>query len=410
MTRPSRSVLNKHSKTCSLVLDGNEVKARLIAERIESSTPVHVDWVRFTCLLRNARLPSVDSLFPAPIRWSDEAQQADRLASLRRILSTFPDADFSPSAQALELAERVCETLGDTFTVAPEVRKGHDFYRFRWSIERNGQEVGWVGYLASGESPRQQAQSKTMHVNLYGTACTFAQAGWRDHLANLVDDMAGTLTRCDLALDFFDGIKGGMARVLADYQGGLCDVGGKRPKCNMVGDWSDGGRKGRSFYIGSKEAGKQTNVYEKGAQLFGEKDATNWMRAELRYGNKLRHLSSDMLRRPADYFAGASDWHAALLREANATALPQPVPCNRDLPAQTVEAEVTRVMRWANTTAGQTLALFFKYCTSEQFAAVVEHRDLPGRLRRFNHHEIASAFSRAANRVLKGAGAGHAMA
>ena len=45
MTRPAMS---------TLVLDGSEIKARLLAERTASKSVVHVDWVRFTCLLRNA--------------------------------------------------------------------------------------------------------------------------------------------------------------------------------------------------------------------------------------------------------------------------------------------------------------------------------------------------------------------
>jgi len=417
MTRPARSVLNRHSQTCALVLDGNEIKARLIADRAASSVPVHVDWLRFTCLLRNAAFPSIDTLFPAAqsAHWDDSSEaerdeQAHRMASLAKLLRTLPDADFTPSAQAMELAQRVCEVLGDGFTVATEVRKGHDFYRFRWSIERNGNEVGWVGYLASGDSPRQQAQAKTMHVNLYGSACTFAQAGWRDHLANLVDEVGGNLTRCDLALDFFEGLDGGMARIKAEYEAGLMDVAGKRPKCNMVGDWSDGGRKGRSFYIGSKEAGKQTNVYEKGAQLFGEKDATGWMRAELRYGNKLRHLPTDMLRRPADFFAGASDWHAALLREAQAQALPEPVPCTPRLAGETIEAEVTRNVRWLRDVAAPSLSLAFQHLGESAFLELVEHQPTPGRLRRFTPTEIRRAYSSAHTRTRKGAGAGHATA
>lgn len=423
MTRPARSLLNKHSKTCSLVLDGSQVKARLIAERIETKTPVHVDWLRFTCLLRNAPTPPVEVLFPEPVvstlenplsRFEEEngSYEKQRFARLMRKLTELPDSDYSPSAQAFTLAKRVCEILGDDFVVDVELRKGHDFYKHRWSIERNGVEVGWVGFLASGESPRQQAQAKTLHVNLYGSACTFARHGWRDHMADLVDDVGGVITRCDLALDFFDGLLGGMRRVKADYQNGLCDVNGKRPKCNMVGDWTDGPveGKGRSFYIGSKEAGKQTNLYEKGHQLFGEKDSSGWIRAELRYGNKLRVLPSDMLRRPADHFAGASEWHAALIAEANASAIPQPVPCEKQLAIQTVEAEVTRVIRWVATTAGQSLALFVKYATLDQFAAMVDGLGKPGRLRKFNNHEIASAFNAAAGRVLKGASAGHAFA
>lgn len=418
MTRPARSFLNRHSGTCALVLDGGEVKARLIAERSRSATPVHVDWVRFTCLLRNAEFPAVDTLFSPgprcyfeyPISQAGVDLIAERRANLLRILATLPDPDFIPSAQALELAERICAVLGEDFTVAPEVRKGHDFYRYRYSIERSGQEVGWVGFLASGDSPRQAAQAKTLHANLYGSACTFARPGWREELADLIDDVGGKITRCDLALDFFDGLAGGIERIKDEYEAGLMDVAGKRPKCNMVGDWSQGGRKGRSFYIGSKEAGKQTNVYEKGAQLFGEKDATGWMRAELRYGNKLRHLPSDMLRRPADFFAGASDWHAALLREAEATVQPEAVSCTPRIAAETIEAEVTRNVRWLRDVAAPSMALAFEHLGESAFLSLVLHQQVPGRLRRFTRSEIRRAYGRAHTRTAMGAGAGHATA
>ncbi|GKS83034.1 replication initiation factor domain-containing protein [Acidovorax sp. SUPP1855] len=416
MTRPAKSVLNKHAQTCALVLDGNQVKVRLQAERLATGVPVHVDWVRFTVLLRNAPLPGPEILFPTPSA-DDEAepvsgmerdQRGVRLMRLRKLLAQCKDADFSPAAQAMELAQRVCETLGPDYMVAPEVRKGHDFYGRRWSIERNDVEVGWVGYLASGDSPRQQAQAKTMHVNVYGSACTFAQSGWRDHMANLIDDVAGVITRCDLALDFFDGIRGGMDRVKADYEAGLMDSGGRRLKCNMVGDWCNG--KARSFYVGSKEVGKQTNVYEKGHQLFGDKDESCWMRAELRWGNKARILNSNMLRRPADFFACASDWHAAILAEAEAVSFPVHVPCNPRLAAETIEAEVVRNVRWQIDVAAPSIALAFEHLGIDEFLEIVMHKKAPGRLQRFGKQEIACAYAKAFKRVTKGAGAGHAMA
>lgn len=65
----------------------------------------------------------------------------------------------------------------------------------------------------------------------------------------------------------------------------------------MIGDWSANPQDGRSFYFGSKEAGKQTNAYEKGHQLFGFEAGSKWLRIELRYGNKLRVLPVDMVRR-----------------------------------------------------------------------------------------------------------------
>ncbi|WP_367068613.1 replication initiation factor domain-containing protein [Oryzisolibacter sp. LB2S] len=411
MTRPAGTRLNKHSKTCALVLDGSEVKARLMIERRETKMPVHVDWVRFTALVRNAPTPEVDVLFPEPVELLSLAEQDEserRKKRLRKMLAELPDPQYAPGGQALELAEKVASILGDEFVVVSELRKGHDFYAKRISIERHGSEVGWVGFGASGDSPRQKAQSQTLHVNLYGTACTFAKAGWRDAIADLVDELDAKITRVDLALDFFDGLAGGMRRIKADYEHGLMDCGGKRPKCNMVGDWSNGPveGKGRSFYIGSKEAGKQTNVYEKGHQLFGEKDASGWIRAELRFGNKLRVLPSDLLRYPASGFAGASDWHAALLNEAGATVDPFKVPCEKRLAAETIEAEVTRNVRWVRDVAGASLSLAFQYLGENAFLEIVNPKAVPGRLRRFSRDEIRCAYEKAHGRVYRPAGTG----
>lgn len=388
MTRPSKN---------ALVLDGNEIKLRLSAERSTSGQLVHVDWVRFTCNVRSAPTPSVDDLFPRKngVRWADEIDNLTRLAAVLREL---PDADFSVSAQAKTLAEQACEALGPDFSVFPEVRKGHDFYRFRWSIVRNGQECGWVGYLASGDSPRQQAQGETIHCNLYGTACTFALPGFNDRLAAIVESTNATLTRVDLALDFFDGFAGGMKRVEADYLAGLMNHGGKSPKCNMVGDWCNG--RARSFYFGSKEAGKQTNVYEKGHQLFGPKDDSLWLRAELRYGNKLRVLPSEILRRPSDFFAGASDWHAAMLKEAQGTAMPEPVKTTKRLAAETIVAEVSRNVRWLMDTAAPSISLCFEHLGNTDFIEeILFNKKAPGRLQKFSKAEISGAFERAFARV-----------
>ena len=384
MTRSSKN---------DLVLDGNEVKLRLKAERVSTHQSVHVDWVRFTCALRNAPIPTIDDLFPASggVRWSDEVANHHRLTELLRQL---PDVDFSAAAQAKALAQQACEALGPEFSVYPEVRKGHDFYRFRWSIVRNGQECGWVGYLSSGDSPRQHAQAKTIHCNLYGTACTFAQHGFNDRLAAIVENTAAKLTRIDLALDFFDGFAGGMERARADYMAGLMDVNGRRPSCNQVGDWCNA--RARSFYFGSREAGKQTNVYEKGHQLFGPKDDSPWLRVELRYGNKLRVLSSDMLRRPSDFFAGASEWHAAMLREAGAIATPEPVKTTPRLAAETIVAEVKRNVQWLLDTAAPSIALCFEHLGNTNFIEeILLNKKAPGRLQKFSKGEIAGAFERA---------------
>lgn len=407
MTRPSNS---------SLVLDGSQVKYRLQAERQATKTPVHVDWIRFTVLCRNQPAVSFDSsasfargecdrlyateqkirdlVFPWTPRELFTKKHIDAL------IEELDDPDYHPSMQALQLAFRVAGALGPDFTVCTDVGKGHDFYKYRWVITRNDSECGWVGFLASGDSPKQQSQAKTLHVNLFGGACTFAQIGFGERLANLIDELDGVLTRCDLALDFFDGYPGGIRAIFTDYKQGLCNVRGRKPSSNTVGDWAndDLGNKGRSFYWGSRQAGKVTNAYEKGTQLFGPDVCSSWLRVELRYGNKLRVLSSDMLRRPADFFAGASDWHASALALADTLVIPESVPTTPPLPILTVEAECFKNLRWAMSTAAPTVAALFTHLGDDGFLELVTNKKLPGRLQKFSSAELGRAFTSAMGR------------
>ena len=382
MTRPSKS---------SLVLDGSEVKLRLMAERRETKSVVHIDWVRFTTLCRNQPSVATGRVFANV----DYTNPDYRKYEFEKLLNELPDPDFWPSAQALALAEKVCEALGPDFSVNPVIGKGHDFYKFRWIIQRNETECGWVGYLSSGDSPRQEAQGKTLHVNIFGTACTFANTGWNLRVADLVDELEATLTRADLALDFFDGYPGGIMSIFEAYRTGACDVGGRRLKSSCVGDWANGNC--RSFYFGSRESGKITNCYEKGDQLFGPGVAA-WLRAELRYGNKLRVLPSDMLRRPSDFFAGASDWHAHALSLADAFAEPEKVATIPRLALDTVEAECYRLVKWALSTAAPTAAALFTHL-GDNFLEFVTNKKLPARLRKFSSAELGTAFGSAMGRI-----------
>lgn len=382
MTRPS-----------ALVLDGNVIKLRLMAERTASRTAVHVDWLRFTVQRRNTPAPSVDKLFPLAGNCADTW---DRVREVSAHLAQMPDCETDAYAQAAELGQEVTALLGEDFTLNPEICKGHDFYRHRLSIERAGQEVGWIGYGASSDSPRQSAQAKTLHANLYGVACTFASHGWSDRIANLIDERKAVLTRADLALDFFDGISGGILRIGGldgEYDKGYMDVNGRRPVCKHLGDWSHHSKGGRSFYFGSKEAGKQTNVYEKGDQLYGVEAGSKWLRVELRYGNKLRVLPTDMLRRPADFFAGASQWHAAMLAEAESVVAPEPVLTVGRLPLETVKAEAYRCARWCIRVAGPALAALIRYAPQANLNELASITQRPGRLKNFTESELQQAFA-----------------
>ena len=389
-----------------LVLDGGEVKLRIEAERLRTGSVVHVDWLRFTCLLRNV-VPSfrgvrVASDIAQSPRFGSEAFHAlpevlrrERMAQLLNdfALNDPEHSEFGVMCQALELAKEACECLGSEFVVSEKLGKGHDFYKYRWSIERAGAEVGWVGFLASGDSPRQQNQSQTLHVNLYGSALTFAAIGAPDRLANMVDVHEGKITRVDLALDFFDGMRQSLPDLLEAYKVGEFDVCGRRPASSVAGDWGNGAE--RSLYVGCRKSGKVTNIYEKGDQLFGREANSPWVRVELRYGNKLRVLSSDILRRPADFFAGASDWHQSQILAAGSAAAAVQVKQTPKLARQTVAAEVRRNIRWAFTAAAPTVAAAFKYLNPSEFLELCnwEVKQLPGRLRKFSDSDLRTAFT-----------------
>jgi len=132
------------------------------------------------------------------------------------------------------------------------------------------------------------------------------------------------------------------------------------------------------------------------------------LRVELRYGNKLRVLSSEMLRRPADFFAGASDWHSATLAVAQSGVCPESVPCSVRLPLETVKAEVVRNLRWVMETAAPSIAAAWDYLGQDfegesQFLSVVTNKALPGRLKKFSPLELKAAFSSGFSRYFAGA-------
>lgn len=405
------------TKQSDLVFEGNQIKARICAEQINHPGYVHTDWLRFTVTRRNAPLPSEDLLFPLPERSSKTYQTSDyqRLTAdenkyekvhhvrVVRAIRELTDSDYMAGAQAYELLTQVAEILGPDFTVDPELRKGKDFYLYRFDLLRQGHPVGWVGFLSTSAGARGNAQSQTLHVNLEGMACTFGQPGWRDPMANLIDQYRGLITRIDLAIDFFDGLHGGIERIPAEYRSGLMDHLGQRPGHKTDGTWECDDiavNKGRSFYLGSRAAGKLTNIYEKGLQLYGPESSSKWVRCELRWGNQKRILPTSMLRRPADFFSGASQWHAAILLEHGAQSTPENVPCEPRLQIQTIEAEAERNARWFIRTAGASARLAIMYLDLKSMDVLLDDASrIPGRLRKFATSEVEAVYAKVFKRI-----------
>lgn len=403
------------SKTNALVFDGGEVKFRLEAERQASSNLIHIDWLRFTVFLRNV-VPTLDSL-PAFDAWGGKSKWDRYLDSVqigseafeflsapaqsRVIRSTVEDFEkehrdpqfIGASSQAFELAGEVAAILGPDFTLNNCLKPGQDFYKYRISIERNGHECAWVGFLAAGNGKSKGSQDQSIHVNIQGHACTFAQHGWREKMAHCIELHRGRITRVDLALDLFEGLGYDFGRVLTDYKSGLFNVRGKRPACSTAGDW--GNDSGRSLYVGSRTSGKVTNIYEKGDALFGVKALSPWVRAELRYGDQLRVLPADILRNPDTYFSGASDWHESLLTSAGCSAASVSLKTTPALPEQTIAAEVHRNLTWLRDSAASTLRAALKFIDFDTLVQLVnpDSAALPGRLTKFKTCELSAAYN-----------------
>lgn len=386
------------TKKNALVLEGQQIKVRLMAEHAERGSFVHVDWLRVTFQLRKCPAPSVEVLFPKHIQdptdiYFGSNQRADLEKVVHPHLNELTQDELFAADRSYELGKQVAAILGQDFAIESQLQPGRDFYKYRYTITRKGYPVGWIGFLSASNGKYRSSQDKTVHLNLEGMGCTFAQHGWRDKMADFIDEFGGLITRTDLAVDFFDGLEGGFDRIKTDYQTGKMDVSGNRPKGKGYEDFSSESD-GSSFYIGTRECGKFTNAYEKGKQLFGAKDESNWWRVELRYGNQKRVIPSDILRRPHDFFAGASQWHAEILAEHGTQYQAQPIKCTERLQQQTIDAEVSRAVRWFMETAAPTALLAFQYLPTKVMGELFdEGRKLPNRLRKFDRDEIAARFA-----------------
>lgn len=384
----------------SLVLDGETVKARL--QWLNGAHgPVHIDWLRFSVPRKPVMefcpyLESDESLFHYDVPVWDEAT---RMARLRKQIDHV-SLDTSALAAARVLGRSLVDCLGDDFTLDESPRIGRDFFMFRLAVMRCGHEVGWVASGASSQKEAQQAQANVVHVNLYGEACLFVSPERMARIALLAEGLKGWITRCDLAVDLWRGIPGGMAGLESAYQAGEMNVRGKRPKVAHAGDWIN--KRACTLYLGSREAGKYTRIYRKGDQLFGIEANDEWTRVELQWGDQLRVLPWRMLSNPAEYFAGASDWHASVLAEAGNQVVPAPITCEPAAAPMTVEGEAFRNLLWLFRTAGASVAAAFRYLGDGECLRLLEITDRPGRLSRFKESEVRAGYEAAVRRFASG--------
>lgn len=164
-----------------------------------------------------------------------------------------------------------------------------------WNGYTMSAALGDFGFIAWGG----KHQRATIHVEINGTGCGIVE-DWAG-LAALGNAIDARITRVDLAHDDFLGKVCSIEQVLAWYEAGGFNAGGRSPKLKRAGDW-DALTDGRTVYIGTR-GNKLLRCYEKGKQL-GRTDST-WLRVELELSGKNRVIPWEVLESPGNYLAGA---------------------------------------------------------------------------------------------------------
>lgn len=203
----------------------------------------------------------------------------------------FTDADF-----ARVVSSKLEEVFG--FGVTFDRGRGLNFYESSFILGDS-----W-GFLCVGGD----RQKDTFLVYLTGQGATAAAEGWEQRLHDWLSSMSSArITRIDLAHDDFTGERYSPEQARDDYLQDRFILGGRRPSCEMRGNWLFPDGSGITFTVGSRNNGKFLRVYEKGKQLGGAASELfpDWVRTELELHNEGRVIQLDILINPGPYLAGA---------------------------------------------------------------------------------------------------------
>lgn len=232
-------------------------------------------------------------------------ESISRVAKIDWLNCTFPESDeFCIS----DLAELIQEWTGCRVAWWSDDAGIFGFeHRQRIAVMLpSGASVELGFYAWGGESQRGRCL-----LQFTGKGCGLVK-DWSGLMAWLVEHGA-SITRVDLAVDFLSG-EHSVDDAVDLYMGGAFVNRGRNPELSSTGDWLEGGKRGRTVYIGKLKNGKTLCVYEKGKQL---KDyESNWTRYEVRLGNRDRVIPLDVLVDPDKYFVGAYPALEAMLEVA----------------------------------------------------------------------------------------------
>lgn len=149
-------------------------------------------------------------------------------------------------------------------------------------------------------------QRGTILVSISGEGCVRIQS-WAS-VVTFLRLHGGKITRCDVCVDDFSGATLGIETAIEAWRSGEFTNGGRPPKGQLIDDL--GSMAGRTFYVGTRLAGKLCRVYEKGKQA-GD-ISSPWVRGEVELHNKDRVIPFEILTDPCRFLAGSFPYFSAL--------------------------------------------------------------------------------------------------
>lgn len=224
-----------------------------------------------------------------------ESDHSQRLAIIDWLRFTFlPSSSISDSLEQLKRYFALWFPLPVNFIHS---EKGMFGYKSSYDLMvwKDAQLIR-VGVVAMGGT----TAGNTMMVDISGKGCSLVSC-WQSVYATL-QDLDARITRADTALDLMEGFTLDQFDDL--YRAGEFNCGGRIPTRRYYegGHSGDLHANGRTMYLGKKANGKELCIYEKGKQL-GDPDS-EWLRIEIRFGNRDRVIPHDIVLNPTTYFAG----------------------------------------------------------------------------------------------------------
>lgn len=336
-----------------LVLEGKRIKLMTQERAVRADAGVIIDYLRFTVTrdaLIRAHLPAKGNLIIDGLQ-NDQEITEDLACYWARLLG------FQPG----------------------EARAGRDFYDHTFTVvDADGHEVGSVS--GGGEGQR-----GTFCLSLKGYGCNFARHGWERRVYDVFSAMGATITRIDLARDFFNGERGYHDAENA-YRAGGFSYRGRAPSVYQHGDFEHG--QARTFQVGKRDSGKLFRGYEKGHQFTLMDDP--WWRAEVELRNHNRVIPFETLIRPAAFFAGAYAFCAELLEQVEPVAIPTG--------EKVIDVSVERTVRWLERTVAPaivTLSLADGFDWLTRLAVEHAHRPRPRGLKGLSTESLQAGIRRA---------------